>query len=365
MEEVRRLLDPEELRLAAAAFSLAEEGNFVDPVEPERRGDNILHISGPPAGIAEGLGMPEELFLQRLETVRLCLLAAREKRVRPQRDDKILTDWNGLMIAALAKGAQALNQPEYSEAAKRAADFILGAMRDSAGRLLHRYRDGEAALSSHVDDYAFFIWGLLELYEATFDVRYLRTALDLNKDFTERFWDPNAGGFFFTAEDSESLLMRKKEVYDGATPSGNSVAALDLLRLARITADIDLERNAEQIGRTFSGNIKQFPSAYTQMLIATEFAIGPSREVVIAGSPGASDTEEMLRRLRTLYLPNKVVVLRPIDESAAQIEAVAEYTRLQQSLDGKATAYVCLNYNCELPTTDPKKMVDLLEGSQF
>lgn len=364
IEEMEKVLDRDESELITRVYNFWPAGNFHEEATGRLTGNNIPHLKEPVGVIASRLGMSPEDMEGRLEKARQKLFAERERRAHPHKDDKILTDWNGLMIAALAKGAQALNQPEYSEAAKRAADFILGTMRDSNGRLLHRYRDGEAALPSHVDDYAFFIWGLLELSEATFEVRYLRTALDLNKDFMERFWDYNAGGFFFTAEDSESLLMRKKEVYDGATPSGNSVASLDLLRLARITADIDLERNAEQIGRSFSGNIKQFPSAYTQMLVATEFAIGPSREVVIAGRPGASDTEEMLRQLRTLYLPNKVVVLRPADESAAQIEAIAEYTKHQHRLDSKATAYVCLNYNCELPTTDPKKMVELLEGQQ-
>ncbi|MDO8942413.1 MAG: AGE family epimerase/isomerase, partial [Desulfobacterales bacterium] len=160
MEEVRRLLDPEELGLAAAAFSLAKEGNFVDPVEPERRGDNILHLSGPPAKIAEGLGLTETRFLQRLERVRLLLLAAREKRVRPQRDDKVLTDWNGLMIAALARAARVLDEPRYLEAAREAITFILSRLKTPDGRLLHRFCKGEAAVTATLDDYAFLIWGL-------------------------------------------------------------------------------------------------------------------------------------------------------------------------------------------------------------
>ena len=360
LEEIERLLDREASELVTRVYNFWPAGNFHEEATGHLTGNNIPHLKEPLGAIASRMGMSSEDLKGRLEKVRQKLFAAREMRVHPHKDDKILTDWNGLMIVALAKGAQALNQSEYSDAARRAADFILSTMRGPDGRLLHRFRDGEAALSAHVDDYAFFIWGLVELYEATFDVRYLRAALDLNKDFLERFWDLNAGGFYFTAEDSESLLLRKKEIYDGATPSGNSVAALNLMRLARITADAALERNAEQIGRTFSGNIRQFPSAYTQMLLATEFAVGPSREVVIAGKPGARDTEEMLRELGRLFLPNKVVILRPSDDTAGQIEAIAEYTKHQQGIDSKATAYVCRNYNCELPTTDPKKMVELL-----
>jgi len=362
IKEVEQVLDRDESELITRVYNLWPAGNFHEEATGRLTGNNIPHLKEPIGVIASRVGMSAEDLESRLAKARQKLFDAREQRVRPHKDDKILTDWNGLMIASLAKGAQAFNQPEYCEAAKRAADFVLSTMRDSDGRLLHRFRDGEAALPSHVDDYAFFIWGLLELYEATFDVRYLRTALDLNNDFMARFWDHNTGGFFFTAEDGESLLMRKKELYDGATPSGNSVAALDLLRLGRIAADADLERHAEGIGRAFSGNIRQFPSAYTQMLIATEFAIGPSREVVIAGRPGASDTEEMLRQLRNMYLPNKVVVFRPTDGTESQIGDIAGYTKDQHSLDGKATAYVCVNYNCELPTTDPKKMVDLLLG---
>lgn len=360
LEEIERLLDREASELVTRVYNFWPAGNFHEEATGHLTGNNIPHLKEPLGAIASRMGMSSEDLEGRLEKVRQKLFAAREMRVHPHKDDKILTDWNGLMIVALAKAAQALNHSEYSDAARKAADFILSNMRAPDGRLLHRFRDGEAALSAHVDDYAFFIWGLVELYEATFDVRYLRAALDLNKDFLERFWDRNAGGFYFTAEDSEELLLRKKEIYDGATPSGNSVAALNLMRLARITADTDLERNAEQIGRTFSGNIRQFPSAYTQMLLATEFAVGPSREVVIAGKPGARDTEEMLRELGRLFLPNKVVILRPSDETAAQIEAIAEYTKHQQGIDSKATAYVCRNYNCELPTTDPKKMVELL-----
>ena len=360
LEEIERLLDREASELVTRVYNFWPAGNFHEEATGHLTGNNIPHLKEPLGAIASRMGMSSEDLEGRLEKVRQNLFAAREMRVHPHKDDKILTDWNGLMIVALAKAAQALNHSEYSDAARKAADFILSNMRAPDGRLLHRFRDGEAALSAHVDDYAFFIWGLVELYEATFDVRYLRAALDLNKDFLERFWDRNAGGFYFTAEDSEELLLRKKEIYDGATPSGNSVAALNLMRLARITADTALERNAEQIGRTFSGNIRQFPSAYTQMLLATEFAVGPSREVVIAGKPGARDTEEMLRELGRLFLPNKVVILRPSDEAAAQIEAIAEYTKHQQGIDSKATAYVCRNYNCELPTTDPKKMVELL-----
>ncbi len=360
LEELRRVLDPKEAELFAEAFNLRATGNFREEATGKITGNNIPHLRRPIFQLAADFGMPQQELEELLEGARAKLFQVREKRIHPHKDDKILTDWNGLMIAALARASQAFDQPEYLTAAMKAADFILTSMRSPDGRLLHRYRDREAALPGHVDDYAFLIWGLLDLYEAGFDVRYLRAALELNRIFLDRFWDKHAGGFFFTADDSEDLLIRKKETYDGATPAGNSVAALNLLRLGRITANPELERNAHQIGRTFSGTVKQFPSAYTQFLMALEFGLGLSYEVVIAGRAGEADTLAMLRRLRKPFLPNKVVMLRPTDEDLPEITEIAGYTREQKGTDGKATAYVCLNFNCELPTSDPDKMLELL-----
>jgi uncharacterized protein YyaL (SSP411 family) len=314
----------------------------------------------PLSKVAADLVIPEHELRARLAGARLKLFQVREERVRPLRDDKILVDWNGLMIAALARGAQAFNDQLYARAAGRAADFILKNMRDDKGRLWHRYRDGQAAVPGLVDDYAFFVWGLLDLYEATFDVRYLRAALDLNADMQARFWDAQTGGFYFTPVENQELLVRKKEIYDGATPSGNSVAAMNLLRLSRITGNAELERKAETVTKAFAGNVGQFPSGYTQFLMAVEFALGPSYEVVIAGDPDTRDTMRMLEDLRRPFVPNKVVVLRPLQQTAAEIMDIATYTREQRSKDGRPTAYVCRNFNCDLPTTDPDKMLELL-----
>jgi hypothetical protein len=360
IEEIGRVLDPNEADLVKRVFNAKPSGNFSEEATGRLTGSNILHLKRPLSTVASELNISREELERRLEEARKKLFDAREKRIHPHKDDKILTDWNGLMIAALSKGAQALDRPEYADAAKEAADFILRTMRDSSGRLLHRFRDDEAALAAHVDDYSFLIWGLLELYEAGFDVRYLENALKLNEEFMAHFWDAQAGAFFFTADDAEELLVRKKEVYDGATPSGNSVAALNLMRLGRMTANADLEHRAELVARAFSGSIRQFPSAYTQMLVALEFALGPSYEVVIAGRSGADDTRLMLKELRRAFVPGKVVLLRPMDEDRPAISTIASYTAKQVSLDSKATAYVCANYQCELPTTEPNKMLELL-----
>ena len=292
------------------------------------------------------------------------MFAYRDKRIHPHKNDKILTDWNGLMIAALAKGAQALNEPRYASLAMRAADLILENVRTSDGRLLHRYRGGEAALTAYVDDYAFFIYGLLELYEATFDVNYLKTALELNEDLIRHFWDNDNGGFYFTTDDGESLLIRQKEIYDGTIPAGNSVAMLNLLRLGRITANTDFEEKAAKIGQAFYGDVRQLPAAYTQLMVVTDFTTGSSCEVVIVGNSQADDTKQMLAAIQGPFLPNKIVILRPTEQEFAEIDDIAPLIRSNPGIDNKATAYVCLDYNCRLPTTDISSTLELLDSGQ-
>jgi hypothetical protein len=310
--------------------------------------------------MASDLKMPEQNLQDLLESVREKLFMAREKRIHPHKDDKVLTDWNGLMIAALAKGSRAFGEPSYAEAAEKAVRFILDQMRKPNGRLLHRYRDGQAGIAANVDDYAFLIWGLIELYEATFDAHYLETALKLNEGMLKHFWDDKSGGLFFTPDDGEALLVRKKEIYDGAVPSGNAVAMLNLLRLARFTANTHLEERAMDIGRAFSKAVRQFPSGYTQFLVAVDFGIGPSYEVVIVGKSEANDTKEMLEALRSRFFPNKVTLFRPADRKSPHVDKLAEYIKYQQSLDGKATAYVCMNFACKEPTTKVDKMLELI-----
>jgi uncharacterized protein YyaL (SSP411 family) len=305
--------------------------------------------------------MSEKEFGDQLKSIRRQLFAHREKRIHPYKDDKILTDWNGLMIAALSKAAQVFNDSRYLEAAQKAVNFIQTKLRNKNGSLIHRYRDGEASLPAHVDDYAFLTWGLLELYEACFDTQYLQLALELNQYLLDHFWDDQNGGFFFTADNSEELLVRRKELYDGAVPSGNSVAMLNLLRLGRITANTSFEEKATKLLRAFSGNINEAPSAYTQLMMGIDFVLGPSQEIVIAGNSDSADTKKMLNAIRTKFIPNKVVLLHP-SEKAAEITRIAPFTKNQTSAGGKATAYVCRNYACNKPTTDVKEMLGLLES---
>jgi hypothetical protein len=359
-DQIRGVLGKDEADLIAQVFNVEKEGNFDEEATGRRTRGNILYLDSSLNEIAFLLGLPVSEIEKRVEEAREKLFKAREKRIHPHKDDKILTDWNGLMIAALARGAQAFDEPKYAEAAERAVSFILKNMRKPDGRLLHRYRDGEAGIQANLDDYAFLVWGLVELYEATFEVEYLKTALDLNGQLIKHFGDDQGGGFYFSADDGEDLIVRQKEIYDGAIPSGNSVSMLNLLRLGRITAISVFDKKAAQIGRSFSKIVKQYPSAHTQFMVALDFGLGPSYEVVIAGNPEAEDTKAMLEALRKQFLPNKVVLLRHTVKEKRDITTVAEFTKNQSSLDGKATVYVCLNYECKLPTTDIDKMLELL-----
>ncbi len=357
--ELADVLGDEEAEFVSSIFGVQAGGNFSEEATREKTGRNILHLKEPLAHWAIKLGMSEQELAERMEAARCKLFAHREQRVHPLKDDKVLVDWNGLMIAALAKGAQIFDESRYADAAARAVEFILERMVKEDGRLLHRYRDGETALPAYAADYAFLTWGLLELYEATFEVGYLQKALALNAELIEHFWDEDKGGFYSTGDDSEELLVRQKDIYDGAIPSANSVAMLNLLRLGRMTAEPDLEEKAAMISRAFSKSVGPSPMAYTQLLVAVDFALGPSYEVVIAGKPGAQDMAAMFRALRTQFVPNKVVLLRP-DGEAADISRLAVFTEYQRSIDGQATAYVCRHYNCEFPTTDVQAMLRLL-----
>jgi len=360
-EEIRGHLTEREAELVIYAYNIERGGNFLEEATGRRTGRNILHMDRSMEEIARDLGIPEEDLRQALDGARRKLLAAREGRVRPHRDDKVLVDWNGLMMAALARGGQVFDEPLYTQAARRAADFILDRMRTPEGRLFHRFRQGEAAIPAHLDDYAFLIWGLMELYEASFQVSYLREALTLNRDMLDHFWDRERGGFYFTAEDAGDLPVRRKEIHDGAVPSGNSVAMLNLLRLARMTGDAGLEERASEMGRAFSNTVKRSPTAHTHLLSAVDFALGPAQEVVIAGEAGAEDTRAMLGALRSRFIPSKVVLLRPEEGEGSQgITQIAQFTKPLTSIGGRATAYICRDYRCELPTTEVDKMLEML-----
>ncbi len=347
--EMTNLLNREDNAFVTEKFDLLPEGNFLDEATHQKLGRNLLYLPGP---------MTDEEKAQ-WETIRPRLFDVREERIHPYKDDKILTDWNGLMIAALARAGVVFDEPAYIEQAQNAADFLLATMVDENGRLLHRYRGGEAAIMGQLDDYAFLTWGLLELYEATFDQVYLEEAIRLNDQAYTYFWDDESDGYYLTADDAELLITRPKEIYDGAIPSGNSIQMMNLLRINRLTAVIEYEEQAAALADTFAGSIAPAPFGYTALINALDFAVGPSFEVVIVGEKGAADTQALIDGVNSVYVPNKVVLLRPPGDDQSIID-IAPYTKYQYAFDDKATAYVCLNFVCNTPTTDVEQMVEYL-----
>ena len=361
-EELIKIVGKGQAELFSDIYEVKERGNFSDEASGKIAGDNILHLKKSLGQHANDNQKSEEELLKIVEEARQKLFKIREKRVHPYKDDKILVDWNGLMIAALAKAAKAFDNKKYSDHAEKAAEFIISQMKNEDGSLLHRYRQGESGIEANIDDYAFMIWGLTELYEATFNVKYLKNATELNSYALSKFWDEQAWGFYFTPEGGEELLVRPKEIYDGAIPSANSVFLLNLLRLSKLTADSDLEDKAFKLSQAFFSNVSKHPSGFTQFMAGLDFALGPSYEVVLVGEPGKDDITNMIYSIRKEYFPSKVVLFKNITDESKQLEQIAPYSKGHIQLKGKATAYVCKNYVCNLPTNDTKKMISLLKS---
>ncbi len=359
ISELKRVLSKDELKLIVRVYSINSMGNLLGKRGKWKKGENIFYRTESFEKSAQSLGLDMKVFKRRLDKAIAKLLKIRNRRNLPHKDDKILTDWNGMMIASLAKGSRVFNEPVYAEKAKRAADFILQKM-DKGDSLLHRYRQGEAGILAYADDYVFLIWGLIELYESTFEIKYLQKAIELNNKLIKHHWDKKNGGFYFTSEKGENLLFRNKESYDGVIPSSNSLAMLNLLRLARMTGNTDLEDKASQIGKAFSKTVSSAPAGYTQWMVALDFAIGPSYEVVITGRKDSKDTKDMINALTKLFIPNHVVLFRPSEEESPEIIRLAEFTKYQLAINNKATAYVCLKFNCKEPTTNIQTMLKLL-----
>jgi len=348
-EEIRKALAPEDAELAVRLFGVKTEGNYAEAGR-RRNGKNILYLAKPLEQVASESKVTVDELIRRLGKICNLLFKAREKRVHPAKDDKILVDWNGLMIAALAKASSVLSEPRYLQAAVKAAGFILEKMKDENGTLYHRYAKGERAVEGFLDDYAFLVWGLVEIYESNFDESCLQAAVELTNTMISRFWDEKDGGFYFTAEGSEHAVPRRKQVYDGALPSGNSVALLKMLRLALLTGDTKYGDLGKQIIKVFSEDVKSAPAAHTFMLLGVDFTVGPSYNVILVGDSQEDGVQKMLSALKSGYLPNKVVSLRQPDKADLGYEKI----------EGKATAYVCRGQTCMPPTNKPEQMLEFL-----
>ncbi|RLA59612.1 MAG: thioredoxin domain-containing protein, partial [Epsilonproteobacteria bacterium] len=328
----------DEFEFVSEAWNITESGNFRDEASGKLTGKNIPHLSE----------LLTEEGAERIAAPRRKLFDVREKRIHPLKDTKVLTDWNGLMIAAFAKAGRALGNDEYVQVAARANAFIESEMRQENGKLWHRYRDGHKAIQGHLEDYAFMVFGLLELYGSTLDFHYLEAALKYSDILATSFVDRDGGGYFMTADDAEALIVRPKELYDGAIPSGNSVQMLNLLKLARLTGRSELEQQAVETGKAFGGSMDRSPSNFSQALIALQFAHDETIEVVVVGDREDDGTQKMLEHINRVYKPGKVVLFKDPAE-ADQLAAIAPFTREQEMVDGKATVYICRNFACEQP----------------
>ncbi|HHY36907.1 MAG TPA: thioredoxin domain-containing protein [Firmicutes bacterium] len=330
-------------------YGVTEAGNF--------EGKNILNRVQGETAVAEGDPREEEHLAAACQK----LFAVREKRIHPHKDDKILTSWNGLMIAALAMGARILSEPRCLEAAARAVQFIWVHLQSREGRLLARYREGEAAYPAYLDDYAALIWALLELYQADQQPVWLRRALTLQEEQDRLFWDEAEGGYFFTGHDSEEILTRPKEVHDGAIPSGNSMAALNLLRLGRLTGREEFTGRAKSLFRTFAGPVSRYPAGYTFFLTALHFALVPGPDIVVAAEKKGEDLRQEMAPLNRLFAPTTTFLYRQEGPEAKELEALAPFTAAMLPREGKTTYYICENFACRQPTTERAEVLRILQ----
>ncbi len=361
IDEIREILNEKDAQLFITTYNLKGNGNFTEESTKSATGNNIPHLKYSTPKIAERIKLTETELETRLENIRQKLFAVREERVHPYKDDKILTDWNGLMIVALAKTARVLGNNQIENAAIKTMDFILTKMQNEDGRLFHRYRDGEVSIQATIDDYAFVIWGLIELYETTFNLDYLKIAIQFQELQNKYFWDNENGGYFFTANDAEKLLTRSKDIYDGAIPSGNSVSFNNLLKLGRLTANSEFEELASQMSKTFSDAVNTAPSGTTMMLHGINFALGNSSEVIIVEGENSSGTKELLHKINREFIPNKTVMLKSSD-NRKMLELIAPFTKDYTIENGNTLVYVCKNFNCNIPTNNIKTVLELLNN---
>ena len=351
-EELVEILGEKDASFYSSKFQFNSKGNYHDEVTRKLTGKNIPHLPSNQTA-AES---------DRERTIRKKLFRQREKRVHPQLDDKVLTDWNGLMISAFARCARGLNDASYLKTAKKAADFCLNNLRSQDGRLLKRWRMGKAGLAAHLEDYAFFIQGLIDLYEASLESKYLKHADELTKMTIDLFEDKKDGGFFLTAEDGEKILIRPKEIYDGAIPSGNSVMALNLARLSKITGNIDYEKKLFRIFSSFAGFLKENPAGAEVLLHALDFILAPPLELVLAGDFENNATQSMLTEINQRFMPSKVLVFKDTTKTDATLIELVPFLANQKAIEGKTTFYACRNQTCDKPRTQIQEVIKFLDG---
>lgn len=339
LKEVELVLGETLYETYCERYNITVEGNF--------EGRNIPNLIGKKSSS----NIDGEID-HKLEEMRQKLFKYREKRIHPYKDDKILTSWNGLMIASLAYGGRIFGNSSYIAQAEKAMEFILNNMINEKGRLMARYREGEIAHLGYLEDYAFIVHALIELYEATFNVKYLAKAIELNENMIRLFKDEENGGLFLYGVDGEELIVRPKDIYDGAMPSGNSVATLNMLRIARLSANSELEKEAYGQFEAFASKIKTIESAHAYFMTSLLYSKVPGKDIIIAGEEQGSVTKAMIKEINNNYLPFATVVINTGDE---RLNSINNELRAHKPLQGKTTAYICENFTCKEPITDLQK----------
>jgi len=350
VDEIAEALGAEDAALFCAYYNVTPLGNF--------EGKNILNVTRPQAAVAKAENVTSERLQAAIDAGRKKLFAIRERRIKPDRDEKILTAWNGLMLASFAEASAILGRDDYAEIARQNARFILDNLcRD--GLLLRTFKDGQAKLNGYLEDYAFLADGLLSLFEATGEFAWFDEALRLTQTMIDEFWDEEEGGFFFTGKSHEALIVRSKDYFDNATPSGNSVAAEVLLKLNTLTGNEDYRRRAVTVLRLVAQPMQRYPSGFGRALCAVDFHLSSPKEIVILGAPDLDQTRRLTREVWNGYLPNKVVVCASmIDEERRQAIPLLAGRTLT---DNQPTAFVCEHYSCKQPVTTPEELANQLQ----
>ncbi len=360
-EELDRVLSPDESLAFRRMYGVERAGNVAAASDPHRElvGRNVLFLQNDAELVSKLTGKDEKEISKLISAARQKLKSIRDQRPRPHLDDKIVTAWNGLMVSGFAKAFQVFGEERYLAAAQRAAEFLQRNL--YRHRLLRSYRGTAGATYGFAEDYAFLIQGLLDLYEADFDVRWLRWAGELQVQMNDLFVDPK-GGYFSTEEAAPDILFRMKEDHDGAEPSANSVAAMNLTRLARIFDRKEFQHSAARIVGAFHPALERMPAALPQMLAALDAAIAEPVQIVLAGRTGQPETAELLKAIRRRYLPNKVVLLADGGEGQSWLAQHIEALRAMGAIEGKSAAYLCRNFTCDLPITEPELLAARLES---
>jgi hypothetical protein len=344
LEEINKVLGEEQCKIFSSVYGISKNGNF--------EGRNIPNL------IEKNLEDTDEDLIKKLDSCRDKLFNYREKRIHPFKDDKILTSWNALAIVAFAYAGRVFNNEKYVNAGEKASEFILNNLLREDGRLLARYREDEGAHLAYLDDYAFLIWGLIELYETTYNPEYLKNALELNQDFLKLFWDSKGGGFFLYGKDSEKLIIRPKEIYDGAIPCGNSAAALNLLRLSYLTTNYEFQDKVKQLFENFADEIESSPISCSFSLAALLFSKYPVRQIIISAGENINEVKKVLEIINKKYNPFTISLLYShLNKDLKQMyPSIESYI----AIEGKFTVYLCENFTCREPITDINLLEEIL-----